>query len=103
MARYDLTDKKQTEIKDVSHNSKKIKHHYGTTVYDDVPKSNDDIYVITQYGDRLDLLASQFYGDQHLWWFIGHTNNISTMNIDPGTRLRISFDFSKASDLRDKS
>ena len=96
MARYDLTDKKQTEIKDVSHNSKKIKHHYGTTIYDDVPKSNDDIYVITQYGDRLDNLAFQFYNDQHLWWFIARANNIKTMNVPTGTRLRIPISTEKA-------
>lgn len=89
MSRYDQTDKKRSNIKDASHNSKQIKYHYGTTIYDDVPKSNDDIYVITQSGDRLDQLAYQFYGDQHLWWFIARANNISTMNISAGTRLRI--------------
>ena len=94
MGRYEKT-------KIIKDNKSRFK--YNTTIYQNVPESDEDIYVITQYGDRLDLLASQFYGNQHLWWFIGHTNNISTMNIDPGTRLRISFDFSKASDLRDKS
>ena len=62
---------------------------YGTTIYKKVPESNNDIYVITQTGDRLDHLAQQFYGDQTLWWFIANTNNLSTMNIPAGTSLRI--------------
>ena len=30
---------------------------YDTTIYEQVPESNDDVYVITQEGDRLDDLA----------------------------------------------
>ena len=58
-------------------------------IYNEVPKLNSDIYVITQEGDRLDNLAFEYYGDQHLWWFIGRVNHISTMNVAAGTRLRI--------------
>jgi hypothetical protein len=32
------------------------------------------MYIITQYGDRLDNLASQFYGDPSLWWVIQTAN-----------------------------
>ena len=35
-----------------------------------IPKKDDDIYIITQETDRLDLLASQFYGDSTLWWIM---------------------------------
>lgn len=62
---------------------------YGTTYYDNVPESNSDIFVTSQYGDRLDKLAHQFYGDSSLWWFIARVNNIKTMNVEPGTSLRI--------------
>ena len=62
---------------------------YDTTIYQSVPERNDDIFVIATDGDRLDLLAQQFYGDQSLWWFIANANNISTMNLPPGTSLRI--------------
>ena len=81
MSRYKIT-------KVVEDKKNKISR-YGTTIYDNVPKSNEDIYVITQAGDRLDNLAFQFYGDQHLWWFIARTNHLKTMNVLPGTRLRI--------------
>lgn len=76
---------------------------YETTIYTDVPESNNDVYVITQHGDRLDHLADQFYGDVNLWWFIAHVNNINTMNLEAGIRLRISFDMEKASTLIDNS
>ncbi len=32
-----------------------------TTLYDIIPESDNDTYVISQYGDRLDLLAYQYY------------------------------------------
>ena len=60
-----------------------------TTIYKKVPKKNDDLYVISQHGDRLDNLAYEYYGDQHLWWFIARANNLKTMNVEAGTRLRI--------------
>ena len=62
---------------------------YATTYYKDIPESNDDIYVMSQPGDRLDNLAFEYYGDPHLWWFIAHVNNINVVNVEEGTRLRI--------------
>tara|TARA_B100001094_G_C18193120_1_gene808682 strand:+ start:6014 stop:6316 length:303 start_codon:yes stop_codon:yes gene_type:complete len=70
---------------------------YGTTIYGTVPESNNDIYVITQEGDRLDNLAFQFYGHPSLWWFIANVNNLNTMNIKSGTRLRIPTNIDQAS------
>ena len=49
---------------------------YRTTLYDDVPERDDDIYVTTQPGDRLDNLAMTFYGSSTHWWFIAHVNNL---------------------------
>tara|TARA_Y100000310_G_C20528228_1_gene737153 strand:+ start:588 stop:893 length:306 start_codon:yes stop_codon:yes gene_type:complete len=60
-----------------------------TTVFGPIPKTDNDIYVITQMGDRLDHLANQFYGDQGLWWYIAKANNLKFMTIPTGTRLRI--------------
>ena len=62
---------------------------YNTTFYVNVPESNDDVYVITQEGDRLDKLANQFYGTPQMWWFIARVNNLKTNNIPAGTSLRI--------------
>ena len=61
-----------------------------TTIYSSIPESDDDIYIITQYGDRLDLLAYKYYNDTTLWWYIAKANNIkAVMNVPEGTSLRI--------------
>jgi len=67
-----------------------------TTIYETVPHRNDDIYVVTQVGDRFDNLANQFYGDPSLWWFIARTNNMVTMNVEVGKTIRIPTSTAKA-------
>tara|TARA_A100001201_G_scaffold121844_1_gene105551 strand:- start:655 stop:924 length:270 start_codon:yes stop_codon:yes gene_type:complete len=68
---------------------KKNKSYYKTTIFNQVPKQDSDIYVITQYGDRLDLLAHQFYGDSSLWWYIARANDLNTLIIPENIQLRI--------------
>ena len=75
-------------------NSEKVKKDdnklvYRSTLYDNIPISDDDIYVITQYGDRLDLIAYQFYGDVTLWWYVARANNLFSMNVPSSIQLRI--------------
>ena len=62
---------------------------YGTTFYPKTEEKNSDMYFIAQNGDRFDLLAQRFYGDSELWWFIARVNNLKTMNVPAGTKLRI--------------
>lgn len=64
---------------------------YKTKIYPNIPKSDKDIYIVTQTGDRLDTLANQFYGDSSLWWIIATSNNIhdATFAVSDGTILRI--------------
>ena len=90
MARYENTSLKSGKIKrgTVIPFSYRITSKT-TTIYEPIPKMDSDIYVITQHGDRLDNLAFQFYGDQHLWWYIAKANNLSFMTIPIGTSLRI--------------
>jgi hypothetical protein len=45
-----------------------------STRYPNIPLSIDDAYIITQYGDRLDNLAYQFYQDSSYWWIISAAN-----------------------------
>jgi len=63
--------------------------HFETVYYKSVPKRNDDMYFMTQDGDRLDILAHRFYGDPGFWWFLAKANNLSTMNIEPGIQIRV--------------
>ena len=68
---------------------KNNKSYYRTTIFDKIPKTNNDIYVITQYGDRLDLLAYEYYGDVSLWWYIARANDLNTMIVPENIQLRI--------------
>jgi hypothetical protein len=65
--------------------------YYVNVIYPDIPYSNDDNYVITTSGDRLDLLAFSFYGDSNLWWVIASANALPGDSLVPipGTQLRI--------------
>ena len=64
---------------------------FRTRIYPDIPLSDNDIYVVTQTGDRLDTLAAQFYKNSSLWWIIATANNIhdATFALSDGTTLRI--------------
>ena len=42
------------------------KRYYKALKYPEIPLSINDIYLITTTGDRLDLLANQFYKDVEL-------------------------------------
>lgn len=59
--------------------------------YQKIPKFGNDIYIVTQEGDRLDTIANQFYGDSSLWYIIARANNIHdpSFAVADGTTLRI--------------
>ena len=81
MSRYTSTKRKV--------DGKTNKQNFGVTIYNKVPERDDDMYFISQYGDRCDNLAVRFYKDSSLWWFIARVNNLKTNNIPAGTSLRI--------------
>tara|TARA_B100000683_G_scaffold58843_1_gene56766 strand:- start:200 stop:487 length:288 start_codon:yes stop_codon:yes gene_type:complete len=64
---------------------------YRTKVYPQIPLRDDDIYVATQTGDRLDTLAAQYYNDSTLWWIIASANKVHNASLacEDGTVLRI--------------
>lgn len=68
--------------------------YYTNNIYPDIPLSNDDNYIITTLGDRLDLLAYDFYGDVNLWWIIASANSLPGDSLfpEPGMQLRIPVD-----------
>tara|TARA_R100000152_G_C6780943_1_gene214466 strand:+ start:3499 stop:3798 length:300 start_codon:yes stop_codon:yes gene_type:complete len=89
MGRYENTKMKDNMMKRGT--SKKVFEgpSKNSTNYSSVPFTDSDLYVITQPGDRLDLLAHQFYKDVNLWWYIARANGLKFMTIKAGTRLRI--------------
>jgi phage tail protein X len=68
---------------------------YRTRIYPNIPLKDNDIYIVTQTGDRLDTLSYQYYGDQSLWWIIASANNIhdASFAVEDGTILRIPKDY----------
>lgn len=70
------------------------KRYYVPNIYPDIPVSEDDIYVITTAGDRLDLIANNIYGDPTLYWIIASANNLPGDSLVPplGQQLRIPVD-----------
>lgn len=80
------------------HNVKKIKkldskRYFKPLKYPLIPLSVDDLYVTTTAGDRLDLLANQFYQDIRLWWIISIANRDvlrrDSYAVKPGIEIRI--------------
>jgi hypothetical protein len=65
--------------------------YLGSVIYPKIKASNDDMYIVTDSSDRLDILASKYYGDQTLWWIIATANNLNdaTYSIEAGRQLRI--------------
>lgn len=60
-------------------------------IYPEIPLDENDVYVISQFGDRYDTLALEFYEDPELWWIISSANNYQkgSLNVTPGVQLRI--------------
>lgn len=69
------------------------KRYYKPLKYPLIPKTNEDLYVITTVGDRLDSLAFQFYNDIRLWWIIAKANpetiRRDSFSLKPGLEIRI--------------
>ena len=69
--------------------------YYKAKKYPPIPPQESDIYVVTVQGDRLDLLANQYYKDPSLWWVISIANSnitFGSMFPEPGIQLRIPTD-----------
>lgn len=69
-----------------------IKHvrRISSTYYPEF-NTESDVFIISQQGDRLDLLANEYYGDETLWFVIARANNIGhgSIVIEPGKVIRI--------------
>tara|TARA_B100001094_G_C18144199_1_gene779676 strand:- start:97 stop:420 length:324 start_codon:yes stop_codon:yes gene_type:complete len=67
--------------------------YYRTNYYPEIEPQESDIYVETEFGDRLDLLADRFYGDVSLYWIISICNvnvlNLGSLFPPAGAQLRI--------------
>ena len=82
MARYSTTSTRK------DNNGKRRK---STTIFPNIPKSTQDIFIKTTTPERLDKLADKFYNDVSLWWIIASANGVGkgTFIIPKNTSIRI--------------
>lgn len=72
--------------------SVKKRRYYQATILPTIDKFEDDTYVITVIGDRLDSLAWEYYKSLTSWWVIAIANpeyEFSSFYLEPGLQLRI--------------
>tara|TARA_R100001443_G_scaffold107199_1_gene116948 strand:- start:922 stop:1221 length:300 start_codon:yes stop_codon:yes gene_type:complete len=67
------------------------KRCYKTTIIPKIPTQSTDLFIISREGDRLDLLANEFYQDVSLWWVIAEANQVGkgTTVVPAGIQMRI--------------
>ena len=67
--------------------------YYNGVTYPLIPNSETDIWIETEFGDRLDNLANQFYGDVTLYWIISIANpnkiNMGSFTLPVGSQIRV--------------
>jgi hypothetical protein len=70
------------------------KQYFESTIYPKIKPTDNDTYIISTQSDRLDLLASKYYGNASYWWIISVANNLNdtSLSIEPGRQLRIPSD-----------
>lgn len=88
------------ENSNIVNNSKKIEQdgtvryvrRLESTLYPEFRSGDSaDRYILSREGDRLDLLAKEFYGDESFWYAIARANNIGhgSLFVPPGMILVI--------------
>jgi hypothetical protein len=73
----------------------KVIRYRSSTRYPDIPLTENDVFLYTIRGDRLDNLAYQFYNDPTLWWILSVANpDLPNDSLYPslGFQLRIPND-----------
>ena len=70
------------------------KRYYLNNIYPDIPVTESDIYIIPTIGDRLDLLAYNYYKDSSLYWVLASANALPGDSLIPplGKQLRVPAD-----------
>ena len=83
----------KNRLENISIEKKKQQRYYRSLKYPNKHLSVNDLYVVTTVGDRLDLLANQFYNDIRLWWVIATANRDivrrDSYGLKPGLEIRI--------------
>ena len=69
------------------------KRRYSTMYYPNIDRKTSDIHRVSKASDRLDLLATEYYGDPRYWVIIAKANKLhaGTIRVPVGIRLRIPY------------
>ena len=71
----------------------KKNRYYTNTTYPEITPNVNDIYLLTEIGDRLDTLVNAYYQDTSLWWVIARANpnkiRRDGLLLKPGIQIRI--------------
>lgn len=72
-------------------NDSKGRRYIKVPKYPEIPLSANDIYIISTFGDRLDLLSEDYYGNTDDYWIISVANGLpaDSLFMTPGTQIRI--------------
>lgn len=85
---YIVTGSKKIESDGFVKNVRRISTIFYPT-FSDVEQTQ----ILSQEGDRLDILAKEYYGDETLWFVIAKSNNLGkgTLDVPAGIILKIPF------------
>lgn len=65
------------------------KRIFNSTLYPILERSENDIYIQSRRGDRLDKYALEYYGDSRYWWVIALVNQIGRGSIVVPSQMQI--------------
>lgn len=70
---------------------------YQSTIYPEIEIDDDDIFIVSIKGERLDNLAYEHYKDPTLWWVIAKANEIRNgkFTLEGGLQIRIPINIQK--------
>ncbi len=80
------------------------KRYYKGLKYPFIPYDDNDTYIITRAGDRIDIIADHYYNAIDDYWIIMAANDMPRDSLFPpiGMQLRIPFDVVRAKELFEK-
>lgn len=81
----------------ITQDNKTKRRYYLTTALTEIERSDTDIYINVRKGDRLDLLATIYYGNATDWWIIALANGLGkgSIVISKNMQIRIPMNLSK--------
>tara|TARA_Y100001937_G_scaffold128796_1_gene208165 strand:+ start:3725 stop:4030 length:306 start_codon:yes stop_codon:yes gene_type:complete len=80
-----------TDIIESRLDTKRNRKRRNSAILPKINPTTEDVYIIGREGDRLDMLAFEYYQDENLWWVLAEANKLGkgSFDVPPGMRVRI--------------